>query len=125
MRSPLLFVLLVTAFACCGAAHAAPIPGDYLQGQFAAKAAQDLFPVDHDPTLNTSFEASNLFSRAEADTKPMFGINQAPQYLTGSSGPFNILANTSAPLPEPPSLLLLGSGILGLAVVWRYRRSKA
>lgn len=125
MRSLRLFVVFLTALALCGAAHAAPIPGDYLQGKIAADPAPDPFQINYKSNQNTSVEVTSLFSGEEAESQPTFSVNRTPVYLPEGSGTFNILTNTSAPLPEPPSLLLLGTGILALAVVWRLRRSKA
>ena len=125
MRILRLFVLFLTALVLCGPAHAAPIPGDYLQGQFAANPATHRFQITYELNRNASVETPSLFSTTEGDPQPIFGVNRTSVYLPEGSGTFNILTNTSAPLPEPPSLLLLGTGILALAVVWRLRRSKA
>jgi len=125
MRTLRLLIVFLTVLDLCRAAHAAPIPGDYLQGQIAADAAQDPFQINFKPNQNTSVEVPDLFSGTETQWQATFSGNRTPVYLPDGSSTFNILTNTSAPLPEPPSLLLLGTGILVLAVVQRLRRAKA
>ena len=124
MRNQRLLVVFLSAVALSRAAQAAPIPGDSLQGQLAARSAQIPAQVNSDPTRNSAAPTPNLFSQSDVYLKPMTGSHRAAEYLPDGARTFNILASTSAPLPEPPSLLLLGTGILGLAAVWRLRRSK-
>jgi len=118
MRSSIRLFVLFAATTLGGYANAAPITGVDLPAQsreFTSNSAQYPGQINDDPIL---------VGRQQFDPKSLPSPNHLPEYLTGGSGSPNILANTSAPLPEPPSLILLGSGILALAVVWRHRRSK-
>lgn len=124
MRNLHLLIAFLTFVLLCQAAHAVPIPGDLAQLQVAANTSPNSFQISYAANRNSAIEASDLFGGAEPDPKPMFSVNRPQIYLAEDSGTFNILTNTAAPLPEPPSLLLLGTGILVLAVVWRLRRSK-
>ena len=119
MRSPTLLVVFLTAIALSGSANAAPITNVDLQRQspaFTVVTAGDPGQVNTEPIL---------LSREDIGTKPLTGPNELPGYLPGGPSANDMLPSTAASLPEPPSLLLLGSGILGLAAIWRHRRLKA
>jgi len=125
MRNLLLLIAFLTNLVLCQAAHAAPIPGDSPQVQLALNSAPHPFQINYATNRNTAPEVPNLFSGTQTFATTASGMDRTAEYLPSGSGTFRILANSAAPLPEPPTLLLLGTGILALAVIWRLRRSKA
>ncbi len=128
MRSSIQLVVLLSAITVGHSATAAPITGGDLQAQSKG------YNLDSNQYPGHISDDPILVSRQDFDPKPIAssmassmtrsGATSNHGYFPVGSAAVNILANDIAPLPEPPTLLLLGSGILAMAIVWRHRRIK-
>ena len=119
MRILALLVLFLTAIVLCGPANAAPLPNVDMQQPSAG------INVDFGQYPDQINNGPILVTREDPSTKFVTSRNLSKLYLAGGSSGREILPTTAATLPEPPSLLLLGSGILALAIIGRHRLFKA
>ena len=118
MRTLNLLAIILAALTFCSPVHASPIPNTLPQTH------RDTSVVSATPNpvsdANAIFPiASNRHIGNEVNLSFLTGTDIIPQSLRAGPATLNILNSNSGVSPEPPALLLLGTGILGVAIVGR------
>ncbi len=127
MRIATLFSVALAAIVIAPAAQAAPIQPQPVRGQ---SGRIDFFNPTPNPDgmflrgSGRTHSVSTLYRSARADAAILTGTHTLSPFLRSGAVNLDNVTDTPTPSPEPPSLLLLGTGILGLAILARRRLAR-